>query len=229
MGLLSNAMIRFFDILFSLAAIILLSPLLLLTMLILRFTGEGEVFYVQKRVGLGGKLFGIVKFATMMKNSEKMASGEVTIHNDPRVLPVGRFLRKSKINELPQLWNILTGDMSVIGPRPQTPRCFASFPDDKHDQITKIRPGLSGVGPILFRDEEAMSRDAEDPIYQYDNVIMPYKADVEIWYVEHRNLYFYFVAIFVTVWVVLFPKSRLPWTAFPDLPSPPAALERYFS
>lgn len=229
MGVLNDALIRFFDIVFSLMAMVLLSPLLLVTMLVLRLTGEGEVFYIQKRVGRGGELFGIVKFATMMKNSEKMASGEVTIHNDPRVLPVGRILRKTKLNELPQLWNILIGDMSVIGPRPQTPRCFASFPDDKQNIITEIRPGLSGIGPILFRDEEAMSRGAEDPIHQYDHVIMPYKADIEIWYVRHRNLYYYFLAIFVTAWVVLFPKSRLPWAAFPDLPTPPSALEPYFA
>lgn len=124
----SNALIRFFDVTFAIIALIFLSPLLLATMLVLRCTGEGEVFYIQKRVGRGGTLFGIVKFATMMKNSETMASGEITIHNDPRVLPVGRFLRKYKINELPQLWNIVAGDMSVIGPRPQTPRCFAAFP-----------------------------------------------------------------------------------------------------
>lgn len=227
--MINSALIRFFDVIFSLAALVILSPLLLVTMLVLRLTGEGEVFYIQKRVGRGGALFGIVKFATMMKNSEKMASGEITIHNDPRVLPVGRFLRKTKLNELPQLWNILIGDMSVIGPRPQTPRCFASFPQDRHAEITRIRPGLSGVGPIVFRDEEAMSRDAEDPVHQYDHVIMPYKAEVEIWYVRNRNLYFYFAAILVTVWVVLFPRSRVAWKVFPNLPAPPPALARYFA
>lgn len=227
--MINSALIRFFDVIFSLAALAVLSPLLLVTMLVLRLTGEGEVFYIQKRVGRGGELFGIVKFATMLKNSEKMASGEITIHNDPRVLPVGSFLRKYKINELPQLWNILIGDMSVVGPRPQTPRCFASFPQDRHGEITRIRPGLSGVGPIVFRDEEAMSRDAADPIHQYDHVIMPYKAEVEVWYVRNRNIYYYFLAIFVTVWVVIFPQSRLAWTAFPDLPAPPPELARYFS
>lgn len=226
---MSNALIRFFDVVFALAALLVLSPLLIVTALVLRLTGEGEVFFIQKRVGLRGQLFGIVKFATMMKNSETMASGEITIHNDPRVLPVGRFLRKYKINELPQLWNIVIGDMSVIGPRPQTQRCFAAFPEDKHAELTQIRPGLSGVGPILFRDEEAMSRYAEDPVHQYDHVIMPYKADVEIWYVRNRNLYYYFIAIFVTVWVVLNSKSQAAWKAFPDLPEPPPQLQPYFN
>lgn len=225
----SDALIRFFDVVFALVALVFLSPLMLTVMLVLRFTGEGEVFYLQKRVGRNGQLFGIVKFATMMKNSETMASGEITIHNDPRVLPVGRFLRKYKINELPQLWNILAGDMSVIGPRPQTARCFAAFPENTHAELTRIRPGLSGIGPILFRDEEAMSRGAPDPVQQYDQVIMPYKAEAELWYVRNRNLYYYFAAIIVTVWIVLFPRSRVAWKAFPGLPAPPSALEPHFN
>lgn len=226
--MINAAFIRFFDVIFSLAALLALSPILFVTILVLRSTGEGEVFYIQKRVGLSGKLFGIVKFATMMKNSEKIGSGEITIHNDPRVLPVGRFLRKYKINELPQLWNILVGDMSVIGPRPQTPRCFDAFPQEKHHEITQIRPGLSGTGPILFRDEEALSRDTEDPVHQYEHVIMPYKAEVEIWYVKNRNLYYYFCAIFVTILVVFNGNSGIMWKVFPGLPLPPPELKSYF-
>jgi lipopolysaccharide/colanic/teichoic acid biosynthesis glycosyltransferase len=224
----TSGIIRIFDIVLAAGALIVLSPLLLGAALVLRLTGEGEIFYIQQRVGRSGKLFGIVKFATMLKNSPGMASGEITIHNDPRVLPVGRFLRKYKINELPQLWNILIGDMSVIGPRPQTKRCFAAFPKEAHAALTSVRPGLSSIGSILFRDEEIMSRDAADPIHQYNHVIMPYKAAAELAYIGRPSLSYYFQAIAVTVWVVLRPRSRAALKAFPNLPPPPPELARYF-
>ena len=115
---------RFFDILLSSLAISFFSIILLPVIIILRLTGEGEIFYLQKRIGKNNKEFYLLKFATMLKNSSKMQNGTVTIKNDPRVLPFGKFLRKSKINELPQLFNILKGDMSIIGPRPQTPNYF---------------------------------------------------------------------------------------------------------
>jgi Sugar transferases involved in lipopolysaccharide synthesis len=119
---------RLFDIILSVIALAILSPLLVPVAVVLRMTGEGEVFYVQQRVGRGGRSFGLFKFATMLKNSPNLGTGTVTVRDDPRVLPVGRFLRRTKINELPQLINILKGDMSIIGPRPQTRRCFDAFP-----------------------------------------------------------------------------------------------------
>ena len=106
---------RMLDIFFSGLAIFCLSPLLLPIACILRITGEGEVFFIQNRVGRKSDQFGLIKFATMLKDSPNIGTGEITINNDPRVLPLGKFLRKSKINELPQLWNILVGDMSVVG------------------------------------------------------------------------------------------------------------------
>ena len=129
---------RLLDIVFSGLALLVLSPLLLPIALALRLTGEGEVFYVQQRVGRGGALFGLYKFATMLKNSPNLGTGTVTVKHDPRVLPMGRFLRKTKINELPQLLNIFKGDMSVIGPRPQTQRCFDAFPASAQAQIVKV-------------------------------------------------------------------------------------------
>ena len=113
---------RLFDIIFSGIALVLLSPLLLPLMFILRVTGEGEIFFPQSRVGRGGKHFKLYKFATMLKDSPNMGTGTVTVKNDPRILPIGGFLRKTKVNELPQLINIFNGDMSVIGPRPQIGR-----------------------------------------------------------------------------------------------------------
>jgi len=212
------------DIVFSGLALLVLAPLLLPVMLILRLTGEGEVFYVQQRIGRGGRPFGLYKFATMLKNSPNLGTGTVTVKGDPRVLPFGRFLRKTKLNELPQLLNIFKGDMSIVGPRPQTQRCFDAFPARSQAEIIKVRPGLSGIGSIVFRDEEDLMHASADPERFYDDVIMPYKGALEEWYVANRGLWTYLACIFVTAWVVLLPKSRLAWRVFPGLPEPPPAL-----
>jgi lipopolysaccharide/colanic/teichoic acid biosynthesis glycosyltransferase len=216
---------RFFDVLFSLLALIVLSPLLLPIALLLRLTGEGEVFFLQERVGMGGKPFKLYKFATMLKNSPAIGTGTVTLKDDPRVLPMGKFLRKTKINELPQLLNILKGDMSVVGPRPQTHRCFDAFPVDMQEIIVKVKPGLSGLGPIVFRGEEEILAGQAASLSFYDQVIAPYKGRVEAWYVDHQTLTTYFAVIGVTVWVVLFSGSDLVWRVFKGLPVPPDELK----
>lgn len=215
---------RLLDIVFSGLALLLLSPLLVPIAIALRLSGEGEVFYVQQRVGRGGKPFGLYKFATMLKNSPNLGTGTVTVKDDPRVLPLGRWLRKTKINELPQLLNILKGDMSIVGPRPQTQRCFDAFPARSQAQIVKVRPGLSGIGSIVFRDEEELMHASAEPEKFYDSVIMPYKGLLEEWYVAHQGLRTYLVSIVATAWAVLFPSSPFVWKAFTDLPSPPPEL-----
>ncbi len=220
-------MIRFMDILLSTLFISWVLPLWLIVIPLLLVTGEGEVFYRQPRVGRNGKLFNILKFATMLKNSPNLGTGELTVHNDPRVLPVGRFLRKSKINELPQLLNVFKGDMSIAGPRPQTPRCFAAFPENAQSEIAKIRPGLSGIGSIIFRGEEKMLQNTADPVAFYDQVIMPYKGEIEKWHVKNYTIKNYLLVIIVTIWVILFPKSKVAWKAFKGLPSPPAELRDF--
>lgn len=145
---------RFFDILLTSLAVLVLSPLLVPIMIILKLTGEHYIFYCQERVGKDRKPFGLMKFATMLKDSPNIGTGDITTRHDPRVLPFGRFLRKTKINELPQLFNILKGDMSIIGPRPLTPRNFAYYSPEIQQAIGELRPGLSGIGSVIFRDEE---------------------------------------------------------------------------
>ena len=218
---------RFLDITLSGLALLALSPLLLPIALVLKLTGEGEIFYTQSRIGRGGAPFRLYKFATMLKNSAATGSGTITLKGDPRILPVGRFLRKSKINELPQLLNILLGDMSIVGPRPQTQRCFDAFPKASQRDIITVRPGLTGIGSIVFRREEDMMNANADPAAFYDHVIMPYKGRLEEWYVSHLGLRTYIMAIIVTAWVVVSPNSKLVWRAFPDLPPPPAALDAF--
>jgi lipopolysaccharide/colanic/teichoic acid biosynthesis glycosyltransferase len=220
---------RFFDIIFSFLALTFLCPLLVPIAIILKLSGEGEVFFLQKRVGKGGILFNLFKFATMLKDSPNLGSGTVTLKSDPRVLPVGKFLRKTKVNELPQLLNVFFGDMSIVGPRPQTQRCFDVFPANLKQIITEIRPGLSGLGPIVFRDEENILAEKEESVKFYDNIIAPYKGKVEAWYVENQTVYSYFTVIFLTIWVILFPNSSLVWHFFKGIPKPPSELSDYLN
>ena len=209
---------RSFDILMSLIAILCLSWLLIPIILILLCTGEHEVFYRQQRVGRGGKLFGVLKFATMLKNSEKIGTGLVTTRNDPRVLPFGKFLRKTKLNELPQLFNILGGSMSVVGPRPMVQPDYDAYSDEAKECYNNMTPGLSGIGSIVFRDEEYYISQAKDPMAFLRSVIQPFKGDLEVWYHQNRSLWVDFLIIFLTAWVVLFPKSELVYKTFPTLP-----------
>jgi len=216
---------RFFDILFSGLALVVLAPLLLPIMVILKFTGEGEVFYLQQRVGKNGKMFGIWKFATMLKDSSMMKNAYITINDDPRVLPFGKFLRKSKINELPQLINILKGDISIVGPRPQVKAHLDLYPADKLNDILSIQPGLTGIASLFFRDEETMiSRSDLDPKEFYKKFIAPYKAELELWYKRNQNMYTYFMLIALTAWNVVFSDSKLYLKVFKDLPVPPIEL-----
>jgi lipopolysaccharide/colanic/teichoic acid biosynthesis glycosyltransferase len=216
---------RFFDIVFSGLALLVLSPLLVLIVLILRFSGEGEVFFLQERIGRGGEVFRLFKFATMLKDSPNIGTGTVTMKGDPRVLPVGKFLRKTKINELPQLLNIFFGNMSIIGPRPLTSQTFGSYSSSTQEVVKQVRPGLSGVGSIIFRGEEEIMHGASASVNFYDNVIAPYKGSLEEWFVVNKSFYIYFMAIFTTVWAVLFPKTKVAWTVFKGLPVPPEELK----
>jgi lipopolysaccharide/colanic/teichoic acid biosynthesis glycosyltransferase len=219
---------RIFDIIFTSLALFVLSPLMIPLVIILRFSGEGEIFYKQNRVGINGQSFGLLKFATMLKNSPNLGTGNMTVKNDPRILPLGNFLRKTKINELPQLLNIFLGDMSIIGPRPLTQDHFDSYIPSVQQAIASVQPGLSGVGSIVFRDEEEMLHHHADAKQFYKEYISPYKGSLEAWYVKNNGLGTYFTLIFLTVWVVIFSKSKAVWNIFPSLPKPPVVLEKYF-
>jgi lipopolysaccharide/colanic/teichoic acid biosynthesis glycosyltransferase len=216
---------RILDIFFSGLALLLLSPLFLPIAVLLRLTGEGEVFFLQERVGKDDKPFKLYKFATMLKDSPYIGTGTVTVKNDPRVLPMGGFLRKTKINELPQLLNILLGSMSIVGPRPQARQNFDAYPESLQQVIIHAKPGLSGVGSIIFRREEEILANHESNVNFYKMSIAPYKGKLEAWYVEHQSLYTYFAVILVTLWVVLFPSSGLVWRVFKGFPIPPDELK----
>jgi lipopolysaccharide/colanic/teichoic acid biosynthesis glycosyltransferase len=221
-------MIRFFDILFSLLAMIVLAPFMIPIMIGLKVTGEHDIFYQQKRVGKGGKDFKVLKFATMLRNSPSLPGGVLTQRNDPRILPMGNVLRKTKINELPQLINIFRGEMSFVGPRPQARRHYELYSDEVKRAIDTIPPGLTGIGSVVFRDEEEMLHQVEgDRDHFHDSVIAPYKGELEVWFVAHRDLFSYVALILLTAWCVLFPRSMLYKRVFKSLPTPPQNLAKY--
>lgn len=210
---------RFFDILFSLLALLLLSPVFIPIIILLLLTGEHEVFFRQERVGYKNRIFRIWKFATMLKNSPNMGHGDVTVRKDPRITAVGRFLRQSKINELPQLINILTGDMSFVGPRPLMKVGFDRYSEEMKGKVYNVIPGLTGIGSIVFRDEELIITRSQLPPHEcYRAVILPYKGALEVWYQQHRNFYTDFMILFLTAWYVIFPESKLVYKVFPSLP-----------
>ncbi len=211
---------RTIDITVSFLALILLLPLFILIVFILKFTGEGEVFYFQERIGLNNSNFKIYKFATMLKNSMNMGTGSITLKNDPRVTNFGFFLRKTKINELPQLINILKGDISLVGPRPLVMKTFKAYSFDIQSKIYNVKPGLTGIGSIVFRDEEKIisSIKNEDPHIFYRRVIAPYKGKLEMWYQLNCSFSLDLKLIFITAWVIMFSKSRLYEKWLKDLP-----------
>ena len=219
---------KLFDLVISGLSILLLSPFLLLIIILLRITGEGEIFFSQDRIGKDGSLFSLYKFATMLKDSPNIGSGTLTIQNDPRILPLGKFLRKTKINELPQLFNVFKGDMSIVGPRPQSPRNFSAFSEDVQKNIVLVSPGLTGLGSIFFSDEEAMLTSSVSHDEFYDTVIMPYKGQLETWYVQNKTILVDLKIIFITAFKIIFPRLKLNISKFFDeMPNPPKELQKF--
>ena len=211
---------RITDLLIATIALILLSPLLIPSIIILLLTGEREVFYFQKRIGYKNKLFNIWKFATMLKNSPNIGTGEITLRNDSRVTTFGKILRMTKVNELPQIINVFKGDMSIVGPRPLMEVSFKQYPDEVQQKIYNSKPGITGIGSLIFRDEEKIVSDAPDLRAMYKNIYL-YKGKLELWYQAHASLYTDFMIIFLTAWSILFPQNNLTNRVFKNLPERP--------
>ena len=211
---------RLLDIFVSLISLIVLIPAFIPIIIILRFSAEGEVFYFQERFGINNSKFKIWKFATMLKNSMNLGTGSITLQNDPRVTKFGSFLRKTKINELPQIINILKGDISLVGPRPLVTKTFMAYNEEVKSKIYNVKPGLTGIGSIIFRDEESIISEVkdEDPHEFYKRVIAPYKGELEMWYQRHNSFFLDLQLIFLTAWVIFFPTSKLYEKWFKDLP-----------
>jgi len=211
---------RLFDFIVSFITLIILLPVFIPIIIVLKFSSEGEVFYFQERCGINNSSFQIWKFATMVKNSVNIGTGTITLKNDPRVTKIGSILRKTKINELPQIINILKGDISLVGPRPLLIKTFSAYNKEVQSKIYNVKPGLTGIGSIIFRDEESIISDVtdEDPHEFYKRIIAPYKGELEMWYQENNSFLLDLQLIFMTAWVIVYPTSKLYKKWFKNLP-----------
>ena len=217
---------RLFDIIISLVALLLFLPFGFVIVTILRFTGEREIFYSQERIGMHGNHFKVYKFTTMLKNSRNLGSGDITVPNDPRVLPFGRFLRLTKLNEVPQFFNVLLGSMSIVGPRPLTPKNFMYYTPENQEIIACMKPGLTGIGSIVFRHEERIIGSSNKTFEQcYKEDISPYKAQLERWYYSHRGLLTDVLIVLLTFWIVFLPDSVVYRHVWKDFPAAPKSLQ----
>ena len=211
-------LIRLFDIVFSITALVVFSPLLLLITACLLLTGEHHVIYRQKRAGKEGKEFDLLKFATMVADAPNLPGGMHTLVNDPRLLPMGKFLRKTKINELPQLLNILKGDMSFIGYRPTITSVYKEWPEWARNKLRFTEPGLSGIGSIVFRNEEELLQKQENKTEYYLKHILPYKVELECWYYDHKTVFLYLHLIILTMDAVLGGQKWKKIKGLPEIP-----------
>lgn len=214
-------MLRLIEFFLALIILLILSPFFLIISILLLLTGEHKVFYLQERIGYKNKKFKIIKFATMLSNSPNMGTGSITLKNDPRVLPIGKILRKTKVNELPQIFNVIKGDLSFVGPRPQMEVDFLKYSPYIQNHIYNVRPGITGIGSIIFRDEESLINEFctnKDPHIFYEEVIAPYKGTVELWYQENKSINTYLKLIFLTLVTIINANSKLHIKIFKDLP-----------
>jgi lipopolysaccharide/colanic/teichoic acid biosynthesis glycosyltransferase len=196
-------MIRFLDFLFSFFGLILLSPLFLLIVIFIKFSSSGPVIYKQTRIGLNGVKFDVYKFRTMRLNSDKL--GLITVGGrDSRVTAIGYYLRKYKLDELPQLINVLLGDMSFVGPRPEVKKYVDLYTLDQR-RVLSIKPGITDWASILYRDENIILEKSNNPEQEYIQKIMPDKIKYNLIYINKHSIIEYFKIIIVTFWRILFP------------------------
>lgn len=189
-------MIRFFDIIFSFLGLIILTPFFIIIAFCIAFSSQGGVFYTQKRVGQHNRDFALFKFRTMCIGADK--KGLLTVGaKDARITNIGYFLRKYKLDELPQLWNVLTGEMSLVGPRPEV-RKYVDLYNDEQKHILDVRPGITDYASIAYKNENSILAQSENPEKQYVEEIMPKKLQLNLRYIEHQSLKEYFKILFIT-------------------------------
>lgn len=193
---------RAFDFVASGILLTLLSAPLLAVAVVVKLTSAGRVFYVQRRVGLNGRYFNVFKFRTMVSDADR--NGPLcTAADDDRITRVGRFLRNNKIDEIPQLINVIRGEMSLVGPRPQVPRFVENFPPDLRDTVLSVRPGVTGPTQLHYRDEETLLQDRADREAFYISELLPHKCQMDYDYVVNRSAGQDIAVLLKTAWVVI--------------------------
>ncbi|MDB3923142.1 sugar transferase [Luminiphilus sp.] len=214
-------MIRLLDIGLSMLAVAILSPLLAFVALFIACTGEGDIFFVQVRSGQNGKAINVLKFATMTKDSANMAAGLFVDENDSRLLLGGAFFRATKINELPQLFNVLLGDMSLVGWRPLVEATFSRANSLSRQGTYAVKPGITSLTSVLHRrEEELLSKLGDNDRNQYYfEVLLPEKVALDHWWAVNRSTWTYLLVLLLTFWVVFLPKRKAPvWILGNDVP-----------
>ncbi|MDR3593885.1 sugar transferase [Clostridium sp.] len=188
---------RIFDLICSTLGLIVLSPVLIIIAIRIKTGSDGPVFFKQIRVGENNKEFEILKFRTMVVDAEKLGR-QITVGNDSRITKIGAFLRKYKLDELPQLINVFKGEMSLVGPRPEVPR-YVKLYNEEQKKVLEVKPGITDLASIRYRDENDLLGEAENPDEFYINIIMPDKLALNLEYINKNNVFFDIYIIFKTI------------------------------
>lgn len=192
---------RAFELAAVCAGIFLILPVVIIIAFLIKATSPGPLFFRQERMGWHNKPFQLYKFRSMGERAEEMGSS-VTIRNDPRITPLGKILRRTKVDELPQLINVFKGDMSLVGPRPDVPEIVRNYTPDMKD-IFKIRPGITSVATLHLRDEEEILAKVTDPDTFYENVLVPLKVKLAMEHVDRNSCAYDLQILFQTVWMLI--------------------------
>lgn len=178
---------RLFDLLVSFIGIIILSPILIIIATSIKIDSRGKVLFLQKRVGQHGKIFNIYKFRTMVTDAEKLGK-QITVGKDKRITRIGSFLRKYKLDELPQLFNVLKGEMSFVGPRPEVPN-YVRLYNEMEKKVLSVKPGITDFASIKYRNENEILGKVSNPEEYYINVIMKNKLELNLRYIDKNNIF----------------------------------------
>lgn len=207
---LANQLKRFFDISIATLGLIVISPLLCVIAAAIKLSDTGPILFFHERIGCGEKPFHMVKFRTMTQHAESLGPA-ITEAGDPRITPIGRFLRKTKMDELPQFWNVIKGEMSLVGPRPEVIQYTRLYDADQR-QVLQLRPGITDPASLLYFDEERALAETDDIENQYVNHIMPAKLHCNLTYAKRASVRQDLEIILCTVARVL--KIRWPMQVF---------------
>lgn len=199
---------RAFDLLIASCALLVLAPLLPIIAVWIKLDSPGPVLFCQDRVGLRGRVFSIYKFRTMSAGSAAAGGAQITVGADPRVTRAGQFLRRHKFDELPQFINVLKGEMSMVGPRPEVPRYVALYPPEARELVLSVRPGITDLASIAYRDENLLLATADDPEAFYVEVVLPAKLEYGVQYVRARSLWSDLVIVGRTIAALIGPSDR---------------------
>ncbi len=197
MNVVNRAVKRIFDFIASLIGVIIISPILIVVAICIKLDSKGNILFLQKRVGKNGEPFYIYKFRTMVTDAEKLGA-QITVGKDSRITKVGAVLRKYKIDELPQLFNVLKGDMSLVGPRPEVPKYVELYTEEER-KVLEVRPGITDLASLRYRDENDILAKVENPEEYYINVIMKDKLKLNLEYIEKSNIIFDIYLIIKTI------------------------------